>query len=166
MKNLYFLLMLFLLFASQAGAQVEERAIGIRGGISSGIEYRAFSDEELSYRLLLSARHHGLQLTGLKEFHRYGLFDWCDQLVFVYGFGAHLGYEKWMAYRPGPEGPDYWKHRTGVVAGLDGLAALEYRFWKIPLTIGLDAKPYFNFFGRNFCQVQPFDIGLTIRYVF
>lgn len=159
-------MMSFLLFAVQAGAQVEDRAIGIRGGISSGFEYRVFADDELSYRLLLSARHHGVQLTGLKEFHRYGLFDWCDQLVFVYGFGAHVGYEKWWAYRTGPEHPDYWKYRAGVVAGLDGLGTLEYRFWKIPLTIGLDAKPYFNLFGKNFFEVQPFDIALTIRYVF
>jgi len=166
MKIRCFFVLLILLLGNGAGAHDRENAIGIRGGISSGIEYRAFSGNELSYRILFSTRHRGLQLTGLKEFHQYGLFGLCDELVFVYGFGAHVGYEKWLAYRRYPENIDYWKYRTGIIAGLDGLAALEYRFRQLPLTVGIEAKPYFNFFGKNFFQVQPFDIALTFRYLF
>lgn len=164
-----FLLLGFALFAAiVAGAQHYRQAVGIRGGLSSGFEYRAFSEKFVSYKALLSTRHRGIQFTGLKEFHQPGLFDFSDELVFVYGFGAHVGFEKWNAYDPVDEEyrPHYFETRTGFVAGLDGLAGLEYHLREAPLTFGLEVKPYFNLFGKNFFQVQPFDFAFTFKYNF
>ncbi len=166
MKKFYLIILLFLLMGSTANAQYATRAIGVRGGISSGFEYRAFANDFLSYRVLLSSRHHGLQLTGLKEFHQQGAFDFSDELVFIYGFGAHLGFESWKAYDPDISTRYDWEYRASPVAGLDALAGVEYNFWDFPLTVGLEAKPFFNLFGKNFFQLQPFDIAFTIRYVF
>lgn len=168
MKNFSIITLLVLLFFNPVIAQDYTRAVGIRGGISSGFEYRAFADEYLSYRALLSTRHRGIQLTGLKEFHQYGMFDFSPELVFIYGFGAHIGYEQWRAYDPyrNDNYTYYWENRAGPIAGLDALAGVEYNFTDLPLTIGLEAKPYFNLFGKNFFQLQPFDVAFTIRYVF
>jgi len=146
----------------------EDKAIGIRGGITSGFEYRIFTNDENSYRFLLSARKQGLQLTALKEFHILDVFDIGEPISFVYGFGAHVGIESWhkdyaelyypyLAYR---------EKKTGPVAGLDGLAGLEYRIPTLPLVAGLEVKPYFNLFGEDFFELRPFDFAFTLKFVF
>ena len=167
MKKFVILTLLSLAFFC-ASAQNHTQEIGIRGGISSGFEYRAFANDFVSYKALLSFRRSGIQLTGMKEFHNPGMFDFSDQLNFIYGFGAHVGYERWNAYDPRESYYPYYriKKRTGPIAGLDGLAAVEYEFWEVPLSIGFEVKPYFNLFGKNFFQIQPFDFAFTIKYIF
>ena len=164
-----FVLILFLgLSGIISQAQGNSQAVGIRGGITSGFEYRAFTNDFVSYKLLLSTRNRGIQLTGMKEFHSPGIFDFSEQVNFIYGFGVHVGYERWNAYDPreGLYGPYYYEKRTGPIAGLDGLAAVEYNFLDVPLSLGFEVKPYFNLFGKNFFQLHPFDFAFTIKYVF
>ena len=98
MKQIYALLILFLL-AIPVFSQGPEKAIGIRGGLSSGFEYRVFSSEQSSYKVLLSTRKQGLQVTGMKEFHVPYTFDFNEEVSFIYGFGAHVGFETWNVVR-------------------------------------------------------------------
>ena len=66
MKHIYlFISLVILSFSSYAEELV--KAIGIRGGLSSGFEYRVFSGDVTSYKVLLSTRKQGLQLTGQSE---------------------------------------------------------------------------------------------------
>lgn len=164
MKKTLIILFLFIL-AISSNAQEHQQAVGIRGGLSSGFEYRVFTSEYGSYKALLSTRDRGLQLTGLKEFHETGLFDFSDQLNFIYGFGLHVGYERWdvLDYH---NGYSYWETRTAPIAGLDGLAGLEYNFWEVPLSLGFEVKPFFDVFGRKIFRVQPFDFAFTLKYNF
>lgn len=169
MKRIYLLSILF--FASLAGfSESPKKAVGIRGGLTSGFEYRVFDGELTSYKALLSFRNHGLQLTGMKEFHMPDAFDFCEDLSFVYGFGAHVGFESWDVTHHSyyENGQDYYytDRKTGPVFGLDGLAAVEYTIPAIPLVVGLELKPYFNLFGENFFQLQPFDFAFTVKYTF
>ncbi|HEY3372521.1 MAG TPA: hypothetical protein VGK10_16825 [Prolixibacteraceae bacterium] len=159
---------ILLCFALKGFTQSAEKAVGIRGGLSSGFEYRVFSGDQSSYKVLLSTRRHGLQLTGLKEFHVPDVFDIGEELSFVYGVGAHVGYESWhkdnyYSYYPYTM---YRERITGPIAGLDALAALEYTIPAIPLVAGIEVKPYFNLFGENFFQLQPFDFAFTLKYTF
>lgn len=168
MKQLYLVLVLFLT-AGSVLAQSPEKAIGIRAGVTPGIEYRVFSGDLISYKALLSTRQRGLQFTGMKEFHNPEAFDFVDDFTFIYGFGAHIGFESWNVYHyPNPLYPDYWERerRTGPVAGLDGLLAVEYTVPQIPLVGGIEVKPYFNLFGRNFFQLVPYDFAFTVKYTF
>jgi hypothetical protein len=168
MKQLSFLIILFLA-ALPGFSQEPKKAIGIRGGISSGFEYRVFLDELSSYKVLFSTRQQGIQLTGLKEFHEPEAFDFCEELSFVYGFGVHVGFESWHVnhyYDEFSSIRPYTKHRSGPVAGLDCLAAAEYTISQIPLVAGFEVKPYFNLFGKNFFQLQPFDFAFTVKYTF
>lgn len=163
-----FRIAILLLVALSGFSQGPKKAVGIRGGISSGFEYRVFSSELSSYKVLFSTRQQGLQLTGLKEFHQPDAFDFCEDLSFIYGFGAHVGFETWHTcyydeYFPGQR---FREHRSGPIAGLDGLAATEYTIPAIPLVVGFEVKPYFNLFGKNFFQVQPFDFAFTVKYTF
>ncbi|MDX9881823.1 MAG: hypothetical protein RBS73_07125 [Prolixibacteraceae bacterium] len=159
------LLVSILLLVFGATAQENQRAVGIRGGLSSGFEYRVFTSDYHSYKALLSTRDQGVQLVGIKEFHEPGLLDMDDQFCFVYGFGLHLGFERWNAseYR---NGYYYRETRTAPVAGLDGLAGVEYTFMEVPLTLGFEAKPFFDVFGRKVFRIQPFDFAFTLKYNF
>ncbi|MDP2114935.1 MAG: hypothetical protein Q8K69_12850 [Bacteroidota bacterium] len=168
MKKVYSLIILFLLTLS-GFSQGPQKAVGIRGGLSSGFEYRVFSGDLSSYKVLLSTRKRGLQLTGLKEFHIPDVFDIGEPISLVYGFGAHAGFETWkveyydLVY---PYHITYFERKTSAIAGLDALAALEYTIPQIPLVVGIEAKPYFNLFGRDFFQIQPFDFAFTVKYTF
>lgn len=168
MKQLYALTIMFLL-ALPGFSQGPNKAIGIRGGLSSGFEYRVFTDDLNSYKVLLSTRKQGIQLTGLKEFHIPDVFDIQEDFSLVYGFGAHAGFETWnVDYYDEvyPFGYLYVKRKSGPIAGLDALAAIEYTIPQIPLVVGVEVKPYFNLFGRNFFQLQPFDFAFTVKYTF
>jgi len=146
-------------------AQGYTKSIGIRGGLSSGFEYRFFTDDVNSYKLLLSTRNQGVQLHAFKEFHQYQLFGFTDQLVFFFGAGAHVGFESWdvVKYRNNSR---WYDTKTAVIAGLDGLGGLEYVFYEAPVTIGIEVKPYFDLFGQEFFDVQLFDFAFTIKYLF
>lgn len=159
---------LFLLVALAGFSQDANQAVGIRGGHSSGFEYRVFTDDLNSYKVLLSTREDGLQLTGLKEFHQLDVFDIGEELSFVYGLGAHAGFESWYEERYRTTMPnEFWEEKkTGIVVGLDALAGLEYTIPTLPLVVGLEAKPYFNLFGENFFNLRPFDFAFTLKYVF
>ena len=164
MKRFLFAL-LFILSTQFVYSQDFRQAVGIRAGWSAGFEYRIYTDDLNSYRLLLSTRDRGLQFNALKEFHRYDLFNSTDQLVFVYGLGAHVGYERW------DEGhheynTSYYYSRTAFIAGIDGLAGLEYTFYTVPISLGFEVKPYFDFFGKQFFDLNLFDFGFTARYLF
>jgi len=168
MKQIFTLIFLFMT-AIAGFSQEPMKAVGIRGGLSSGFEYRVYSSDFTSYKALLSFRKQGIQLTGMKEFHVSDAFDIGEEgLSFVYGFGAHAGFESWHRdnYYDDIYHSYYSERRTGVIAGLDALAAVEYSVREIPFVFGIEAKPYFNLFGKNFFQLQPFDFAFTVKYTF
>ena len=164
MKRFLFIL-LFILPSQLIYAQEFHQAAGIRIGLSAGFEYRIYTDDLNSYRLLLSTRQRGLQFHALKEFHRYDLFDFTDQLVFIYGAGVHVGYERWDEVQHNYNS-SYYYSRSAFIAGLDGLAGLEYNFYKAPIALGLEVKPYFDFFGRDSFHLELFDFAFTAKYLF
>jgi len=75
MKQIY-LISILLLLCFTGFSEPPKKAVGIRGGLTSGFEYRVFAGELSSYKALLSFRHHGLQFTGMKECH---VPDACDR---------------------------------------------------------------------------------------
>lgn len=163
MKKLYLLLLVLSPLASLA--QTFEHAIGVRGGITSGIEYRVYADDANAYKFLLGTRNDGLQLHLMKEFHQYDLFRQTDRLVFFYGAGIHAGYEKWIQKYSNMNST--WYHdRYSFLAGMDAVVGLEYMFYEVPISLGLEAKPYFDIFGRSMFKVELFDIAFTLKYRF
>lgn len=161
----YILVLLMFILIKPAFSQNYNQAAGIRGGLSPGFEYRFFTGDSESYKFLLSWRNNGLQLHALKEFHQYDLFDFSEQLVLIYGAGIHAGFESWNELRY--SGNNSWSTtRTAPVAGIDGLAGLEYVFYEVPVSLGIEVKPYFELFGNPMFDVQLFDFAFTIKYLF
>lgn len=146
-------------------AQGYNQAVGIRGGLSSGFEYRFYTNDLNSYKFLLSGRDRGLQLHALKEYHMYDLFDFTNQLVFVYGGGVHAGYQRWDVQHYN-NNFSWYATKTSMIAGVDGLAALEYVFYEVPISVGLEVKPYIDLFGRETFDLQLFDFAFTVKYLF
>lgn len=163
MKHLIFLFLLVL--PGLAMAQYSEEAIGIRGGVTAGVEYRFYTDNNISYKFLLGTRDNGLRLHAMKEFHQYELFNFTDQLVFYYGFGVHLGYQRWDKYYVSYNS-SWTEEKTALVAGADALAGVEYQFYSAPVSIGMEVKPYVDVFGRDVFDVTFFDMAFTVKYFF
>lgn len=164
MKRLL-LILTFVSLSMLAFPQEFRYAAGIRAGYTGGVEFRLYTDDLNSYKFLLGSRDRGTIFHAIKEFHRPGLFSFTDQLNLVYGFGVHMGYERWDQ-RYYKYNYSYYVTRTAFIAGLDGLAGLEYMFFKVPVSLGVEVKPYFDFFGRDFFQLQPFDFAFTAKYHF
>jgi len=154
-----------LLITSHVFAQDFKQAVGIRVGYTGGIEYRIFSDELNSYKFLIGSRDRGLIAHAMKEWHRIDLFPSTDQLSFVYGGGVHIGYERWDQQYYNYNYSYYVTH-TAFIAGIDGLAGLEYLFRKVPISLGFEVKPYFDLFGKEMFDLQLFDFALTAKYNF
>ena len=51
-----------------------------------------------------------------------------------------------------------------LTVGFDGVIGAEYRFYTVPLTIAIDFKPYMEFFGKHFFNINLYDFGLTLKY--
>lgn len=155
----------FVILNCTAFPQEFRYAAGIRAGYTSGVEFRIYTNELNSYKFLLGSRMDGAVFHALKEFHQHGLFSFTDQLNFVYGGGLHVGYERWNTryYRTNSS---YYVTNTDFIAGIDGLAGLEYMFAEVPLSLGIEAKPYFDLFGRKVFDLELFDFAFTIKYHF
>lgn len=160
-----FIILLFIISPLLGIAQTFENAIGVRGGITAGIEYRLYTNDANAYKFLLGTRSKGIQLHAMKEFHQYDLFRRTDRLVFFYGAGVHAGYEKW--FQKYSNGNSVWyQDRYAFLAGMDALAGLEYMFYEVPVSLGIEAKPYFDIFGSRMFRIELFDIAFTLKYRF
>lgn len=162
-----FLIIALLVFSAKVMfAQGYTQAIGIRAGwISPGIEYRYYNSDKYSLKALLSVRDRGLQLHGITEFYKYDLFPFSYQLVFVYGAGIHAGFESWDEVTT-DNNQRIATVQSSFLAGLDGLIGLEYLFYEAPVKVGIEAKPFFDVFGRYGFNVVLPDIAFTVKYLF
>ena len=52
------------------------------------------------------------------------------------------------------------------VIGADGFLAAEYRVQKIPLNISLNLKPFIEVAIPAYVKLIPFDLALSVSYVF
>jgi hypothetical protein len=158
-------ILLFTLLIFDLSARNSTHAVGLRGGISSGFEYRYYFDEANSVKLLGSSRNKGLQLHAMYEQHSKGVFNFSKRLVLFYGGGIHAGYESWNK--------TYYVGHTRItepvsrpLAGIDLIAGVEYPFFLLPVSLGFEVKPFVDFWGKNFVRVQPFDFAFTAKFHF
>jgi hypothetical protein len=137
-----------------SSAQEYETAAGLRGGLYNGLTIKHFLGGKSAVEGIITSRWYGFNVTGLYELHKWRAFD-VDRLNWYYGVGGHLGV--WE------ENSSAWL--TGnLVIGADLILGIEYTFEEIPINIGVDWKPAFNFIGAD---VFRGDGGaFSARYVF
>jgi hypothetical protein len=164
MKNR--ILIIFFLFSLPSLGQEYERSVGIRGGLTSGITFKKFLDEEIATEAILGFKKHGLQLTMLRETYRPAMLEFTNNMQVFFGFGGHVGYvytdRNSMLFRT------YYfdSYRYFPVIGLDACLGAEYVFRRIPLAVSLNVKPFFELYIPGFFRLEPGDTALTISYIF
>jgi len=83
-------------------------------------------------------------------------------LKFVYGAGIHAGYFKDRFYTI-RDGEIFVYGDQIMSAGVDATCGLEYNTRKFPITIGIDATPFYSFINPG---PEWLDLGVNVRYIF
>ncbi|GGK63102.1 hypothetical protein ACD591_00560 [Rufibacter glacialis] len=166
-KHLIFGLGLLLLsLANLEKAQAQEVGLGLRvGGYSAGISGKYFISESQAIEGILGTGfgRRGFQLTGLLEQHA-SAFD-VQGLRWFYGAGGHIGvFRGRYYYKPTNKHYEESYHRTLATVGIDGIVGLEYQITEIPISLGVDFKPFIEA-NRDGLFLYG-DGALTVRYTF
>ena len=139
---------------------------GVAGGISPGINFRAYLDENLSYEALLSFRNEGFQVHLIRQQHNELKMTEEGNFYLLYGYGAHTGFYYTDHYSFFFRDIYFGRDVFTPVLGVDGFAALEFRFVELPMSIALNYKPFMELSLRQFFGLNLWDFGLTVKYRF
>ena len=165
---------LLLLVAQSAFSQDYKTGIGLRGGWISGLTVKHFIKEGRALEGILSpgygwGRYGGFQVTGLYEIHKPAFAkDDVEGLFWFYGGGAHFGggyHRDHWHYNNGAWGGYYHEHNY-VAFGIDFIFGIEYKIEEVPITLGLDVKPFFELVTDRDAHHGFWDSAFSIRYVF
>lgn len=163
------LLLFFLIGMASFGlkAQYYKQSAGLRGGFSSALTYRHFHNDEQAIELMVGGRNEGLQITGLYTFHKPLNNMFSDMVYFYYGIGIHAGFEKYTTQNNTVSTTDFISSQHPfLIMGVDTTVGIEYRALAIPLTFGLDIKPYFQLVDLRYGDTRFWDVGASVKYVF
>ncbi|MBI9068341.1 MAG: hypothetical protein JEZ09_13690 [Salinivirgaceae bacterium] len=138
-------------------SQEYENAIGLRGGLSTGITARHFLTKNTSVEGIAASRWSGFNITGLYEIYQYRAFD-VKRLNWYYGGGAHIGFWNGNNVSWLDDNKDY------TILGIDGIIGIEYNIKEIPVNISVDWKPAFNLIGHT--GLWPDGGAVSVRYIF
>ena len=144
--------------------------IGVRlGGLTSGITVKHFTNPSAALEGIVSFGNRSFVITGLYEKHR--VINTAPGLKWLYGIGGHVGFFRYGGYyymvKYNKHGYVYYTENPGgstAVVGLDFILGLDYKFNNAPFNVGLDIKPFFDFYsgGPN----GYFDGALSVRFAF
>ena len=147
--------------------------IGIRsGGWESGLSVKHFIKNNTAIEGILTTgwRYRGNRIIGLYEIQK--PLSRVQGLYFFYGVGGHIGSydeEYWgkSECKGGYytiNGRRYSCDQNRLVIGIDGIIGLEYLFQEIPISAGLDLKPFADIIGWGGSHFG--DFAFTVRYAF
>ncbi len=165
------ILTLCLIWAGSCFAQpVYNQSAGIRLGHTSALTFKKFFGNEEALEVLLSGRREGIQVSALYIFHQPMQFSFNENFYAYYGLGAHMGYERYGGLSKtliSVDPPQFlFDEQSYFVMGFNGILGLEYRWLSVPVTLGFDLKPYYNFVGMRYTRTRFWDSAISIKYVF
>jgi hypothetical protein len=162
----YLILTTLLFISLQAAGQDFMHSAGVRGGISSGLTYRAYLNPELAYEGLMSFRGRGLQLTLLRQRFEPALWQLSDGFFVTYGYGGHIGFTNENSYQHMFKTVHRADKKFSPLIGIDAYLGIEYHFPGMPVQIGLDFKPYFEMSLYQWFRMNVWDGAFTLKYKF
>jgi hypothetical protein len=151
----------------QAQSQDYKTGIGVRlGGLTSGLTVKGFLNQNSALEGILSFGYRTSVITGLYEKHNN--INNAPGVKWFYGGGAHMGFFSYGAhyYYYSFRGDRIYVLREGesaVVGGLDFILGMEYKFKGAPFSVGLDMKPFIDFYN---VPSAYWDGALTLRFAF
>ena len=160
MKKLIPLFLIILFSASYCYSQDYLTAVGLRGGVFSGVSVKQKLSDEHMLEIILSAREGGFNITMLAEKQRVAFEN--EHWHWYYGMGAHIGSWPRAIFRY-PWNNDLPPDGSRFVVGMDAIGGLEYTFDQVPINLSLDFKPSLNFIPLG---VFAEGLALTVRYTF
>jgi hypothetical protein len=168
-KHLLLLIITTTLSGSIMWGQFANRQAGLRIGYRSGIFYQLSHDAgnaEIAYNGMVGFSNHGIQVTGLRIIYESALSSISPDLYLAWGYGGHVGfnYTDHMGYFG--DVYSFERRRFCPVFGADGWLAAEYRVREVPLNISLNLKPFVELTIPAFVRLMPFDLALSVSYVF
>ncbi len=134
--------------------------VGVCGSLNPGLTVKGFIAEESAVELVVGTRWKGVSITPLYEI---CIATGAKGPGFFWNFGGgpRFGFYNGSNYR------DYLglnrENRTYSMIGIVGTLGFEYYFSKIPFTIGLDYRPFFDLKSQD---DSILDGVLSIRYAF
>ena len=149
----------------QSGTKQAGLRIGYRGGIFYQLSHKA-GNAEIAYNAMLGFSNYGLQLTGLRIVYETSLNSISPDLFFSWGYGGHAGFIYTDHFGYFGDTYSFQKRRFCPVFGADGWLAAEYRVQEVPLNISLNLKPFVEISIPAFVRVMPFDLALSVSYIF
>ena len=170
----YLIVFLFGCLSAQfASAQLYYAAIGGRAGkFNTGVTFKYFANTNNAIGYQIDAYYTNIASGGytakgfvIKQI-PFKLPIVQLPLDFIVGGGAHAGYfpfDPQGYYKRNGDEADYYE-KDVVSVGVDATIQIEYQARKVvPLTIGIDATPFFEFLNPG---PEWIDFGVSLRYVF
>jgi hypothetical protein len=168
----YIITLLFILITSFSFGQDYKNSAGLRFGRTKGVNYKRFLNASGAVELFLGFDGHdeGIQLYTTYQWHEQIPTPFTESLYLYYGVGGHIGYVRPTTdktyYENGSSIVTETQKRTYYAIGVDGIVGLEYRIYTVPMTVSLEVKPYFEYYGLRYTQVRFWDFGFTVKYIF
>lgn len=156
-----------LFLVASLNAQNYTRAIGLRGGFSSGLVFRNYKQDFRAHEAVIGIHSNGMKITYLIEEYRPAHFKFADENMWLLlGFGAHAGWHVTDHFDVFFTKYYYENRRMAPLLGVDGIIGLEYHLRELPLVFGFDYKPFFEFSTRQFFNLNISDAAFSIKYKF
>ncbi len=152
MKTKSAIIVLLALHLSVGGfSQGYQSSLGGRGGVYNGISFKYFVSSLDAIEIVGAFYRESLFFAAMYQMHN--PISEVSNLNWYYGFGAHFGF---FGKLHNPDEP-------GTRIGGSGNLGLEYKFERLPVTIGLDVLPSLDVFSQTRFWIGG---GIAIRYVF
>ncbi|MCX6182633.1 MAG: hypothetical protein NT150_11975 [Bacteroidetes bacterium] len=160
-RNLY-ITILFLSLTSLVSAQYRTSIGGIAGKQGVGLSFKQFIQPEQNIEInFLYRRPGGGQLVALFQLHKEinNSTLHTRNLSWSFGGGIHAGY--WKMHELG------YKNGDNKSIGIDGVVGFEYNFGFIPITVGAQVRPYWEYRTYAYDNVPPgyLDASFLLRFI-
>jgi len=164
------LIILAFLFTTTAFTQAYEKQVGLRLGVTPGITGKIIKNDRTAIEGILGFRTGGLQMVALLESYHPLIKTNTQRWMMYFGGGAHLGFVNgYNRVRRWSNTSGYYfeeQRVVGPVLGLDGIIGTEYTFQKVPITLSIEFKPFFEVQDFRQFDVNFWDFGFGIKYSF
>ena len=138
-------------------------AIGIRGGVTSGLTIKHFTSNTAAVEGILGLWNNGLSATV--TFQRYVPAFEVDGLSWYYGMGGHIAIETGTVITGSRGERVLGYERNALGLGVDGILGIEYKIPPIPFAVSIDMKPFAEVNTNGGIGVS-LDPGLGIKFAF
>ena len=170
MKRLAICIATAALFMINTPAKSQEYATGLGlrlGGYTSGLTIKHFVNSRGAIEGIAGFGRRSFVMTGLYEYHF--PITGVNGLGLYAGGGGHVGFfgheSSYLVFRDKKNEHVYIieEGKTAVIPGADFIFGVEYKFQGAPFTVGVDLKPFVDFYEG----VSGYGDGaINVRYVF